>query len=131
MSKKVFNNITTFNIIDNGANLSDHNPIAINIILTCQAPPDNFSPTTFSPKPMPSMRWDKADLTKYYLNSSFNLQTITTPSHLLSCNNCSNAYHHSLIDQFCSAISNALSSADQNSVPRINPKRLKVSGIQN
>src|SRR5206468_4629292 len=65
VSKKLLNSSSSFNIIDDGANLSDHNPITLCISST------NFSPTT-TPTPTcntnssPVLRWDKANLSKFY-----------------------------------------------------------------
>ena len=95
ISNKLSNDKTTFEIIDSGANLSDHNPISINIVLNNTIPPNNLTNFPLPPKPIPSMRWDKADLTiitnsiiynNNYYNSSFTLQSIITPSQL-SCSN--------------------------------------------
>ena len=125
MSNKLLNNSTSFNIIDNGANLSDHNPISLTIHFTCNLLSNSNPISSSTLKSTPVIRWDKADLTKYYLNSSVTLQNIIAPHHLKSCHNCTCTDHFSLIDQYCNCIISALKSADLNSIPRIIPKTLK------
>ena len=73
-----------------------------------------------------SMRWDKADKLKYYYNTSSYLQSITPPSDVMNCSNCSHPDHCRLIDNYHDSTVKALKLSDSDSVPRIKPNLLKT-----
>src|SRR3989442_3579489 len=123
VSKELIDKHTCFDIIDDGSNLSDHLPISLSFLFTVDSSNDNDSPN-YS-KPSPVLRWDKADLNKYYLNTSFFLQNFQPLNFLNSCNACVCTDHEHLIDSYYENIVCALKSSDSNSIPRIPPKSLK------
>ena len=125
ISKDLLNKNTLFDIIDSGANLSDHLPICLSLQFDRDSLTGETHDTTSLTTAKPMMRWDKADLHKYYQNTFSTLQQISVPSHLLNCSDCNCFNHTTLIDEYTNSIVNALKAADSNTIPRIMQKILK------
>jgi len=123
VSNDLVNENLAFEIIDNGANLSDHLPISLVLQITTE---DLGQPVRNHNSPMQSvLRWDKADLMKYYVNTSSVLQSMSVPTHLLHCNECNCVEHKALINVYYNMIVEALKRADSDCIPKITPKSLK------
>ena len=59
----------------------------------------------------PVLRWDKADLGKYYKNTGLFLQSIHVPIDLIHCSACNCSEHKSIINNYYKSIINALKQA--------------------
>jgi len=129
ISKGLESICSDFSIIDSGANLSDHNPITLSLTITNNSFPINTYIKRTSNKVPPMIRWDKADLLKYYLNSSYTLQNISIPHQLHNCLNCSQPDHNLIINNCCNQIIEALKLADSSPVRRTALRLSKISVI--
>jgi len=116
--------IAKYEIISDGANLSDHSPIRLCLshYISHESVPSNVS----SVRHVLEHRWDKGDLWNYYQYSGNLLNNI---SHTLPCVdsgcNCNNADHHIDIEVYYAEIVHCLSTAAKAFVPQIPKAALK------
>lgn len=110
-------------IIDSGANLSDHHPISLVLeILPLAGKPRGCDP----PKRQYKERWDKADLSAYYSKGGILLQSIATPTSLLHCKaGCRCTDSRTCINNYYNSIVKALKTAAVGCVPKIPINSLK------
>lgn len=84
--------VRDYEIISDGANLSDHLPIQFKLLCNVSR---SVKSNLKSQHKVTNFRWDKGDLSKYYLHTGMMLQKI---DHALLCNgnnyNCVNTDHH-------------------------------------
>jgi hypothetical protein len=126
--KDLFQLVSEFKIIENGANLSDHLPISVKIILhphTLSAcGHDNNASNSVSG--IREFRWDKGNRAGYYLQTGSMLDSI---DHDFPClandNNCSSKHCHLDIDIYCNEIVHCLMNAAKCHIPQIPANALK------
>jgi hypothetical protein len=114
--------ISGFEIIDSGANLSDHMPIGCTFTL-----PKSININTVKVRPHYTQRWNKADLNLFYSESYSHLQSIVVPTNVLKCETgCCCVGHNVLINEYYNNIVYALRCASSRSVPNIPFNSLKA-----
>ena len=122
ITKNLQQNITFFEIIDHGANCSDHLPISCTLSVL-------LAETDFNECPIKStyrQRWDKADLVSYYYNTGHLLQSIVVPAELLHCSTCVCPIHKTAINDYYQSIISVLQNVGESCVPKMPYKCLKA-----
>ena len=115
---------TSIQVIDSGANLSDHRPVvgtfqSSYFVQTHTAEPAQSDVVVTIPLPH-AWRWDKADLTYYYDHTRSTLNTVRPPSVCLTCGfDCKCYKHYVLIERYYQDIVNALHTSACSTIPRI------------
>lgn len=75
VSKDIESAVSSFDIINNGANLSDHLPIVLKVTLTENLVKSFIKPCVKKTVSRPcKLRWDKANIEQYYIDTYFNLK---------------------------------------------------------
>ena len=115
VSNNILKSVEGVTVLDEGCNLSDHLPVRMSLLLPCTE--SVLSDRTKTSKThMQRLRWDKADLPRYYNLSYQYLADITVPDWLLVGSN-DKEHAHSFISRFYCGTVDALSCASQCSVP--------------
>ena len=114
-------------IIDSGANLSDHRPLVytMQLLLTTSVPPIHRRKPAISY----CWRWDKSDLNVYYDSTFHELCSVSLPATLATCDCdndiCDNYVHCAMIDTYYNDIVAAIQRASSYTVCRVPNHSLK------
>jgi len=86
VSRCIIDCVMNVDILDSGVNLSDHRPIAMDLLLRMSKHRGDQTPKSTSAQAKPlNWRWDKSDLCMYYEACREELSNITAPCEIVQC----------------------------------------------
>jgi len=118
VSESLYDSVVGIRVEDSGINLSDHCPVAIDVIIPdIDKAPSNTKGSVKSCM-QPVYRWDMRDLAYCYSLTRDLLSAINAPKHLLSDCDCTGYNVLEQINQYYSSIVSSLREASLVSIPR-------------